>query len=123
MFIKVTGLNGETLFINPKRIMCIEPYSTRGYIDASIIVFDESNIIKASESPEKIKEYAKKYRAEHRDKIIACNKQRYEEHSVEVKERSKNYYHTKIKNNPEAMAKRREYCRKWRENRRANDGT
>ena len=54
MFIKVTGINGEKFIINTKRIMCIEPYSTRGYIDASIIVFDESNIIKVSESAEMI---------------------------------------------------------------------
>lgn len=69
--------------------------------------------------PEKIKEYKRKYRDEHPEKT----KEYYGKHSDEIKERSKNYYHTKIKNNPEAMAKRREYCRKWRENRRANDGT
>ena len=69
--------------------------------------------------PEKIKEYKRKYCAEHPEKT----KEYYGKHSDEIKERSKNYYHTKIKNNPEAMAKRREYCRKWRENRRANDGT
>lgn len=68
--------------------------------------------------PEKIREYKEK----HREETKEYNKRRYQKHSEEVKERSKNYYHTKVKTDEKAMAKRREYCRKWRENRRANDG-
>ena len=69
--------------------------------------------------PEKIREY----KENHREETKEYNKRRYKKHSTEIKERSKDYYHTKIKNNPEAMKKRREYCRKWREKRRAENGT
>lgn len=64
--------------------------------------------------PEKIKEYKEK----HRNEIKEYNKRRYNKRSHEIKERSKIYYHTKIKTDAEAMEKRREYYRKWREENR-----
>ena len=58
---------------------------------------------------EKRREYNKRYREKHPDKIRECNKRYYETHR---------YYHEVTKNNPEQMAKRNEYHAKWqRENR------
>jgi uncharacterized protein YlzI (FlbEa/FlbD family) len=53
-YIKVKGLNGKGYVINAERIMCIESHSERGYIDASVIVFNENSFIKVSESPDMI---------------------------------------------------------------------
>lgn len=54
MFIKVTGLDGKTAYINADRINCIEPHSQRGYIDASRISFANGDYVITSESPDMI---------------------------------------------------------------------
>lgn len=53
MFIKVTDIEGKTAYVNADKIMWIVPYSTKGYIDASIIDMGEAHI-KVSESPDMI---------------------------------------------------------------------
>ena len=54
MFIKLTDLEGKSIFINADQIMWITPYSARGYIEASIIDMGREAYVKVSESPEMI---------------------------------------------------------------------
>lgn len=54
MIIKLTGIEGGTVLVNTEKIKFVVPYSTRGYIDASIVDFGEDSHIRVSESPEMI---------------------------------------------------------------------
>ena len=54
MFIKLTDLDGEKVFINVSRIMFIVPYSTRGYTEASTVYMNSDAYMKVSESPDMI---------------------------------------------------------------------
>ena len=54
MFIKLTDLEGKSIFINANRIMWITPYSTRGHIEASVIYMGADAWVKVSENPDMI---------------------------------------------------------------------
>lgn len=54
MFIKLTDLNGESIFINADKIMWFVPYSTKGHTEASIVFMSADACVKVSESPDMI---------------------------------------------------------------------
>lgn len=54
MYIKLTDMEGKTIYINADKIMWIALYNTRGYTDASIVYMGEENYVKVSESPDMI---------------------------------------------------------------------
>ena len=54
MFIKLTDLEGKSIFINADKIMWITPYSTKGYAEASIVDMGADAYVRVSESPDVI---------------------------------------------------------------------
>lgn len=54
MFIKLTGIEGNDIFINVDKIMLIIPFSTRGHIEASIVDMGAGDYTRVSESPDMI---------------------------------------------------------------------
>lgn len=62
---------------------------------------------------EKRREYMRRYREKHPEKVREATKKYDAAQRLKRAEYSKNYYHTKVKNNPEALAKRAAYHAKW----------
>lgn len=54
MFIKLTSISGEMIWVNADRIMWIVPYSTKEHKEASIIDMSAEAYTKVRESPDMI---------------------------------------------------------------------
>lgn len=62
---------------------------------------------------EKRREYMRRYREKHPEKTIEVTKKWRSANREKVLQKAKDYYHTKVKNNPEAKAKKAAYHAEW----------
>lgn len=54
MFIKLTNISGERIWVNANKIIWIVPYCTKGHTNASIIDMGNDCYTKVRESPDMI---------------------------------------------------------------------